>query len=242
AAGFQTAKSAEVTLDLNQLANIDFKMKIGSKTETVEVTGAAPILQTQSTEIGNAISSNTAVSVPLAARNYIQLTLLTPGATTPNPQTLYQAQSMPSSGRPYINGNREQANEFLLDGIINSENTNNEVGYQPSIDAIQEFNVITQNASAEFGNYQGGVVNTSIKSGTNAFHGTIFEFLRNDVLNANSWSAGLNQGQPNPDPKVADSNGVLKKSLMRWNVFGGSIGGPIFKNKLFFFADYQGQR
>src|SRR5439155_12070852 len=154
----------------------------------------------------NVIESNTALYVTHAARNYIQYTLLKTGATTPNPKTLYQAQSMPSSGRPYINGNREQANEFLLDGIINSENTNNEVGYQPSIDAIQEFNVITQNASAEFGNYQGGVVNTSIKSGTNAFHGTIFEFLRNDVLNANSWSAGLTQGQPNPDPKVADSN------------------------------------
>src|SRR5438067_1030938 len=241
AAGFQTAKSAEVTLDLNQLANIDFKMKIGSKTETVEVTGAAPILQTQSTEIGNVIDSNTAVSVPLAARNYIQLTLLTPGATTPNPQTLYQAQSMPSSGRPYINGNREQANEFLLDGIINSENTNNEVGYQPSIDAIQEFNVITQNASAEFGNYQGGVINTSIKSGTNAFHGSIFEFLRNDVLNANSWSAGLAQGGT-VIPGVTDANGIPLKATLRWNMFGGTIGGPIFKNKLFFFADYQGQR
>jgi len=241
ATGFQIAKSAEVTLDLNQLANIDFKMKIGSKTETVEVTGAAPILQTQSTEIGNVIDSNTAVSVPLAARNYIQLTLLTPGATTPNPQTLYQAQSMPSSGRPYINGNREQANEFLLDGIINSENTNNEVGYQPSIDAIQEFNVITQNASAEFGNYEGGVINTSIKSGTNAFHGSIFEFLRNDALNANTWSAGLAQGGK-PSPGVTDASGIPLKAKLRWNMFGGTIGGPIFKNKLFFFADYQGQR
>src|SRR5207237_8605566 len=113
ATGFQIAKSAEVTLDLNQLANIDFKMKIGSKTETVEVTGATPLLQTQSTELVNVIDSNTAVSVPLAARNYIQLTLLTPGATTPSPQPLYQAQSMTSRARPYITGTPEQPTDFL---------------------------------------------------------------------------------------------------------------------------------
>ena len=234
AKGFQAAKYATaVTLELNQVATIDLKMKVGNQTETVEVTGAAPILQTQTTEVSTVFDAGTATSMPLAARNYIQLTLLTPGATNPNPQNLYQAQSMPSSGRPYINGNREQANEFLLDGIINSEDTNNEVGYQPSIDAIQEFNVITQNAAAEFGNYQGGVINTSIKSGTNAYHGDVFEFLRNDALNANTWSAGLFQGSP---------GGVPEKPKVRWNQFGGTLGGPIFKNKLFFFADYQGQR
>src|SRR5256714_4073997 len=122
---------------------------------------------------------------------------------------------MPSSGRPYINGNREQANEFLLDGIINSENTNNEVGYQPSIDAIEEFNVITQNASAEFGNYQGGIINASIKSGTNTLHGGVYEFFRNDVLNANTWSAGLAEGGPSGAGHQA--NGVLDKPKLRWN-------------------------
>lgn len=242
AKGFQAAKYANaVTLELNQIATIDLKMKIGNQTETVEVTGAAPILQTQTSEVSTLISGATATSVPLAARNYIQLTLLTPGATSPNPQTLYQAQSMPSSGRPYINGNREQANEFLLDGMLNSEDNNNEVGYQPSVDAIQEFNVITQNASAEFGNYQGGIVNTSIKSGTNGYHGDVFEFLRNDALNANTWSAGLSQTGPSI-PGVSQPDGVLLKPKVRWNQFGGTFGGPIFKNKLFFFADYQGQR
>lgn len=240
-AGFEAAKQSGVTINLDQIARVDFKLKVGNTSETVEVTGATPILQTESTEVSTVIDANTAVSVPLAARNYIQLTLLVPGATTVNPQTLYQSQTMESSGRPYINGNREQANAFLLDGILNSEDNNSEVGYQPSPDAIQEFNVITQNASAEFGNYEGGIVSTSIKSGTNNFHGDVFEFLRNDALNANTWSAGLAEGGP-VTPGTTQANGVLDKPKMRWNVFGATIGGPIMKNKLFFFMDYQGSR
>ena len=109
---------------------------------------------------------------------------------------------MTSSGRPYINGNREQANSFLLDGVDNQENINNEIAYQPSVDAIQEFNLITQNASAEFGQYQGGIVNTTIKSGSNGFHGSAFEFFRNDILNANTWQNGLTIGAANPNPLV----------------------------------------
>ena len=103
----------------------------------------------------------------------------------------------------------------------------NDVAYAPSPDAIQEFNMITQNASAEFGNFMGGIINVSIKSGTNAFHGDVFEFFRNDKLNANNWGNNWN-GLPRP--------------LLRWNEFGGTIGGPIKKDKLFFFADYQGSR
>ena len=118
---------------------------------------------------------------------------------------------MTSSGRPYINGNREQANSFLLDGIDNQENINNEVAYQPSVDAIQEFNLITQNASAEFGQYQGGIINTTIKSGSNSFHGSVFEFFRNDKLNANTWQNGLTIGPANPNPLVQEPNGVGKK-------------------------------
>ena len=116
---------------------------------------------------------------------------------------------------------------YLLDGQINSEDKNNEVGYTPPPDAIQEFNLITQNASAEFGNYEGGVISASIKSGTNSFHGDIWEYFRNDKLNSNSWENRFNG---------------LKRSPLRWNMFSGTVGGPIIKNRLFFFADYQGQR
>jgi hypothetical protein len=241
AAGFETALQPPFTLVLNQTARVDVQLKVGKASETVEVTGAAPILQTQSTEVSTLIDANTAVSLPLASRNYLQLTLLVPGVTNPNPQTLFKNNDMTSSGRPQINGNREQSNEVLLDGLVNTEDTNNEVGYQPAPDAIEEFNVITQNASAEFGNYQGGVISAAIKSGTNKFHGGVYEFFRNDHLNANTWSAGLAIGGPSV-PGTSQANGVLDKPKLRWNEFGGTFGGPIIKDKLFFFADYEGGR
>jgi hypothetical protein len=150
---------------------------------------------------------------------------------------------MLDSGRPYINGNREQANEFLLDGQLNSEDKNNETAYQPGVDAIQEFNLITQNASAEFGNYEGGVVSATIKSGTNNFHGDLFEFLRNDYFDANNAAAGWSQGVAADEGNLGHgANGVANKPELRYNQFGGTFGGPIIKDKLFFFADYQGQR
>jgi hypothetical protein len=241
ASGFQTASYPGFTLSLNQTARVDVQMKVGQASETVEVTGTAPVLQTETTEVNTLIDANTLVSLPLATRNYAQLTLLTPGAVTPNQSEFTGAQSMDTNGRPFINGNREQANLFLLDGIDNSEDSNNEISYLPNIDAIQEFKVITQNASAEFGNYQGGIVTATTKSGTNSFHGNVFEFLRNDKLNANSWAAGLGRGGPFV-PGATNRDGVPNKTKFRWNQFGGTIGGPIVKNKLFFFADFQGQR
>jgi hypothetical protein len=241
--GFESVAYAPFTLVLNQTARIDVQMKMGQISQTVEVTGETPLLQTQSTEVSTLIDSQTVTDLPLASRNYLQLTLLAPGATNVDPDGMRQAQSMLNAGRPYINGNREQANEFLLDGQLNSEDKNNEVGYTPPVDAIQEFNLITQNASAEFGNYQGGVVSASIKSGTNSYHGDVFEFFRNDYLNANNasayWTKGLPQFQGAPG-HYAD--GTTIKPTLRYNMFGGTFGGPIIKNKLFFFADYQGMR
>jgi len=241
AAGFQTAIHPSFVLVLNQTARVDVKMKVGKVSETVEVTGAAPILQTQSTEVSTVIDANTNVSLPLASRNYLQLTLLAPGVTNVDPDGMRSPQIMLSSGRPYINGNREQANEYLIDGILNSEDKNNEVGYTPGIDAIQEFNLITQNASAEFGNYQGGVVSVSTKSGTNTFHGDLYEFFRSDYLDANEASSGWTQGVYN-NQLGYNAQGVAVKPELRYNQFGGTFGGPIIRNKLFFFADYQGQR
>src|SRR5262249_820261 len=180
-------------------------------------------------------------NLPLATRNPVQLTLLAPGALTVDTKSLnLGSNTAEGGGRPYINGNREQANNFVLDGMDNNQVSENRLGLTPSPDAIQEFNLITQNASAEFGNFQGGIVNTTIKSGTNSFHGTAFEFFRNDKFNANKWENGLRLGQP-PGPGT-ESNGVLSKQAMRWNVFGATGGGPIVKNKLFFFGDYQGGR
>jgi hypothetical protein len=241
ASGFETTVHSPFVLVLNQTARVDVQMTVGKIGETVEVSGEAPILQTQSTEVSTVFDANTNVSLPLASRDYLQLTLLAPGVTNVDPDGMRQPQNMLNSGRPYINGNREQANEYLVDGILNSEDKNNETGYTPSVDAIQEFNLITQNASAEFGNYQGGVVSVSTKSGTNRFHGNVFEFFRNDALDANEASAGWTKGVDNGILGF-DSQGVQNKPELRYNQFGATFGGPIIKDKLFFFADYQGQR
>jgi hypothetical protein len=226
--GFSSVSHPAFVLTLNQVARIDVAMKVGQVSETVEVTGAAPVLETDVTHVDTIINSATNDNLPLASRNYVQLTLLAPGSVSTNPSSFNNGNNTSvSGGRPLINGNREQANNFLLDGMDNNQVSDNLLGYTPAPDAIQEFNLITNNASAEFGNFQGGIVNATIKSGTNSFHGDVWEYFRNDHLNANSWSNNLT-GHP--------------KDKLRWNMFGATLGGPILKNKLFFFADYQGQR
>ncbi len=227
APGFQTSAHQAFTLVLNQTARVDVQMKVGQVSETVEVTGDAPVLQTERTEVSTIIDSQTNDRLPLATRNYVQLTLLAPGAVSPNPANFNNGDNTANGARPYINGNREQANNFVLDGMDNNQVSDNLLGFTPTPDAIQEFNLITQNASAEFGNFQGGIVSATIKSGTNSFHGDIWEYFRNDKLNSNSWENRFNGSERNK---------------LRWNMFGGTIGGPIVKNKLFFFFDYQGQR
>ena len=227
APGFQTNVHQAFTLVLNQTARVDVQMSVGAVSETVEVSGEAPVLQTERTEVSTIIDSQTNDRLPLATRNYVQLTLLAPGAVSPNPNGFNNGDNTASGARPYINGNREQANNFVLDGMNNNQVSDNLLGFTPTPDAIQEFNLITQNASAEFGNFQGGIVSTTIKSGTNSFHGDIWEYFRNDKLNSNSWENRFNGSERNK---------------LRWNMFGGTVGGPIVKNKLFFFFDYQGQR
>src|SRR5580693_9279048 len=195
AKGFETAVHPAFTLVLNQTARIDVVMKVGSVTATVEVTGETPLLQTESTAVSSVVDAHTITNLPLAARNYVQLSLLSPGATTVNPEA-----------------------------------KNNEVAYTPNVDAIEEFNIVTQNPGADFGNYAGGVISASIKAGTNSFHGDVFEFLRNDFMNSNSKTSSWATGEVQPKP------------TLRYNMFGGTLGGPIIKDKLFFFGDYQGMR
>lgn len=229
--GFASASVPAFVLVINQVARIDVAMKVGQVTETVEVTGAAPVLKTDTTQVDTIVDSATVDSLPLASRNYVQLTLLSPGAVSTDPSSFNNGNNTAGyGGRPLINGNREQANNFLLDGMDNNQVSDNLLGYTPAPDAIQEFNLITSNAPAEFGNFEGGIVNATIKSGANSFHGDVWEYFRNDKLNANSWSNDI--ALPTP----------LPKSTLRWNMFGFTFGGPIIKNKLFFFADYQGQR
>src|SRR5467141_3916315 len=225
--GFSSAAYPAFVLTLNQVARIDVGLKVGPVTQTVEVTGAAPVLKTETTQVDTIINSATNEALPLATRNYVELTLLAPGAVTTDPSSFNNGDNTASGGRPLINGNREQSNNFLLDGMDNNQVSDNLLGYTPAPDAIEEFNLITNNASAEFGNFEGGVVSATIKSGTNSYHGDVWEFFRNDKLNANKWENNF--------------AGTAKDKL-RWNMFGATLGGPVLKNKLFFFVDYQGQR
>lgn len=229
-AGFRTAVESPIELQLNQVSAVNVQLVLGSTSETVQVTSEAPLLQVESTQVSTVIDARANVDLPLASRNYLQLTLLTPGAVTPNPSgsgSFSSGQTTGQNERPMINGNRFTANDYILDGMDNNQMSDNFIAFAPQPDAIQEFNLISQNAPADFGNYMGGIISVSTKAGTNAFHGSVFEFFRNDVLNANQWSNAL---------------AGIPRAKLRWNQFGGAVGGPVIKNKVFFFADYQGER
>jgi hypothetical protein len=230
APGFKAFVQERLHLDLNERARVDVPMQVGAISESVSVTADAALLQTDTTQVGTQINPQTIDHSALISRNPVALTLLAPGVVTPNPATMNDGRRSTGNGRPYVNGNREEGNNFLLDGIDNNLTSENQTAYQPNPDAIQEFRMITNNASAEFGNFQGGIISVVIKSGTNQFHGNAFEDLRNDKLNANNWG---NNWHTNP---------TVPRQLLRWNQFGGTLGGPISRNKLFFFADYQGLR
>jgi hypothetical protein len=181
----------------------------------------------------------------LATRDINQLTLLAPGVVSPNIFAFESSQNTFGTGRPYVNGAREQDNNASLDGMDINQPDNNDVAYVASPDAIQEFNIITSNAPADFGNYIGGVVVETLKSGTNHFHGDVFEYIRNTDLDANTWQDKANASLQIPstsNPNNYVATGVtLPRPVLQWNNFGGTVGGPIVRDKLFFFADEQSE-
>ncbi len=227
--GFQTSVYPAFELVLNQVGRIDPQMQVGQVSQTVEVSGAAPILKTESTQVDTVIDAATNDKLPLATRNYVELTLLSPGAIHPDPSSFNNGDNVNAGARPFINGNREQSNNFLLDGVDNNEVSDNLLGYTPSPDAIQEFNLISNNAPAEFGNFQGGIVSATIKSGTNSFHGDIWEFFRNDKLNANQWENKINPNSP-----------AIPVAPLRWNMFGGDPGWAGYQEQIIFFRGLSG--
>jgi hypothetical protein len=235
--GFAGQVRNTFNLVLNQVARVDFHLAVGKVSETVTVSDAPPLLQTVSTDIGTLIDANAAVSLPLATRDINQLTLLAPGVISPNIFAFESTQTTFGTGRPYVNGAREQDNNFTLDGMDVNQADNNDVAYVPSPDAIQEFNIITSNAPADFGNYIGGVIVESLKSGTNRFHGGVYEFVRNTDLNANTWQNKANAFVTGSSGSIIGT--LAPRPVLQWNEFGGSVGGPIRKDKLFFFADMQ---
>jgi hypothetical protein len=161
---------------------------------------------------------------------------------TPNLFGFMAAQNTFGTGRPYVNGAREQENNFILDGMDNNQPDNNDVGFVPAPESIEEFNLITGSAPADFGNYLGGVVNVTTKSGTNDFHGSLYEYLRRGGLNANSWQNNHACEPLTPTTSIcgrdAAGNQIAPRSPMHYDNFGVSFGGPLVKNKLFFFTNY----
>ena len=226
-AGFKKVVSSAIQLEVNQTARVDLTLELGAVTDEVTVSGTSPVLQTENPTVGTVISGNTTVGLPLNGRNFQQLTLLIPGTITPNPGGFTGPGLQGGQGRPFVNGNREQGNSFLLDGISVDETIDNRIGYKPNIDALAEFKIETSNSSAEFGNVTGATVNATLKSGSNDLHGNGFEFFRDDALDANSWANNRNNAA---------------KNNLRQNIYGGTLGGPIVKNQIFFFGDFQGVR
>ena len=223
--GFKKVVSSAIQLEVNQTARVDLTLEIGAVTDEVTVSAVSPVLQTESPTVGTVISGNTTVGLPLNGRNFQQLTLLIPGTITPNPGGFTGPGLQGGQGRPFVNGNREQGNAFLLDGISVDETIDNRIGYKPNIDALAEFKIETSNSSAEFGNVTGATVNATLKSGSNDLHGNGFEFFRDDALDANSWANNRNNAAKND---------------LRQNIFGGTLGGPIVRNRDFLFHRLSG--
>ena len=231
--GFKTFRKTGLVLDANAALRVDATLQVGQTTEKVVVNSDAVHVDTVSTQMGEVIEGQRMLSVPLDGRAYTDLLELQPGVVP----RLYRNQAPDTSdrspsglsnpGNQSINGQRESSNGFMVNGANVIEGKNNGAGVLPNLDSIEEFRIITNNFDAEYGNYSGGQVNVATKAGTNAYHGTAFEFLRNTAMDAR---------------KFFNPSFVGPKDEFKQNQFGGTFGGPIARNKLFFFADYQGTR
>jgi Carboxypeptidase regulatory-like domain len=226
--GFQTTTQKGVVVNVRADVVIDFKLAPGAVTQTVEVTASTPLLTTQNASVGQVVGSHSVNTLPLNGRNFTFLAQLVAGVNTPQADTRGNA----ATGAFAANGLRPAQNNYLLDGIDNNSDTVDFLNgtnfvVLPPVDAVQEFKVQTTNFSAEFGRSGAAILNATIKSGTNNFHGTVWEFLRNDVLDAADFF---------------ENAGNTKKGKYRQNQFGAAVGGPIVKDKIFFFGDFEGLR
>ncbi len=222
--GFSAQQFSDVQIDVQTRQSVDFTLQVGNVTQTLEVQSTTPLLNTQTADVGGVVQQQQINDLPLNGRRYADLALLEPGIqknlTNPNNT---------APDRFSSNGNLETQNYFSLDGVDNnSGSTNLQEGsvqtVQPPPDALQEFRVQTRTYSSEFGTSAGAVINASIKSGTNGFHGDVWEFFRNNEFDANTF--------------LNNASGVPRGHFSQ-NQFGGTIGGPIIKNRTFFFFDMQ---
>ena len=218
--GFQKTITTPHPLEINQALRVDLTLRVGAASETLEVSGAAALVETYNSTLGNSVTERPIINMPLNGRNVLDLAKLEPGVTDEN-------RGHDGAGSFSVAGGRLDSVTYLLDGGSNNNLLDNGVVFSPNPDAVAEFRILESNYSAEYGRNAGGVVSVVTKSGTNNWHGSAFEFLRNDALNANSY---FNKRQE------------LPREVLKRNQFGGTFGGPIFKDKAFFFFGYQGQR
>jgi len=224
--GFRTISQAGVKLDVAQVARLDFVLDIGSVTEQVNVTADAPLLDSSSSSLSHLIENKRIVELPLSGRNAYSFATLVPGVRASRGFSRV-AVDMYADQFVSINGSRSNQNQFQMDGGTNTTAGFNGPGLFPSVDMVAEYKVQTNNFSAEYSETAGGVVNVVTKTGTNQFHGALYEFLRNNIFNANDFFSNR-AGREQPP--------------FRFNQFGGTIGGPIRKNTTFFFFAYEGLR
>ncbi|MCI0622095.1 MAG: TonB-dependent receptor [Acidobacteria bacterium] len=227
--GFSRQVRTRIRLDVDQRVRMDIQLVVGERTEVVEVQAGAPLIKTETSEEGQVVGRIQVEELPLNGRNFVQLVTLTTGVGFGVPGQSLHGNS-PSAFRSdtavSINAGRADQNNFLLDGVDNNEADVNTIVIIPIVDGIQEFKVITGNFSAEYGRAAGAVISVQTKSGTNEFHGSLFEFHRNAAVDAKNY--------------FDDPNRDIPKFIQ--NQFGGAIGGPIVRSRTFFFADYQGAR
>src|ERR1051326_5795919 len=230
--GFKQVSQEGVHLEVNQTARIDFALQVGAVSETVEVKAQTPLLQSSASSIGQVIEGEAVADLPLNGRNFVSLALLSPGVTGVgfSATGTIGSGTRPDDMRPgtelFSNGNREQSNNFMLDGVDNNFRRNGLITLRPSVEAVQEFKIQTNLFQAEQGRNPGATINVITKSGSNLFRGSAYEFVRNSRLDARNFFA--KPGSP--------------KAQYQQNQFGASLGGPIRHDRLFFFADYEGFR
>jgi len=232
APGFAKAVAAGIRVDVDARQRVDLTLQVGPITESVNVSDAAAVLETDSSQHGQVINTQQILELPLNGRQYSSLALLATNVHISPMAISFSPSGTPREGAFNVNGMRSTYNNFLLDGLDNNAYSPSNQGYssqvvQPSPDAIAEFKVVTSNFSAEYGRVGGGVINAALRSGANELHGTAYEFLRNTDLNAAGFTF---------------SPAVFQKPTLQRNQFGTTIGGPMIKNRLFFFADYEGYR
>ncbi|HET8550071.1 MAG TPA: carboxypeptidase regulatory-like domain-containing protein, partial [Bryobacteraceae bacterium] len=227
-AGFQKLRRTGIRLTAADVLTVDLQLSVGSVQETVEVTATAPLIQSQTAAVSSLVTNQQMVEMPLNGRTFTALVLLSPGAYTGSSGNLTTSPyAMRGNANISVNGSSAQNNSYLIDGMVNRNLWLSTLIMVPTVDSIQEFRVLTSNYSAEYGVAAGAITVVQTKSGTNDFHGSAYEFFRNDKLDANTFF---------------NNRARIAKPAFRRNEFGGTFGGPILRDKTFFFADYQGIR